>query len=258
MNLHLNKDIASNYKSNSQIARILTEYWVKTNSYCPVCGKPYLCEFENNKPVADFYCDSCHEQYELKSRKDNSIGKQIVDGAYSTMIKRINSSTNPNFFFLTYDKALMEVNNFLIIPKHYFTSDIINKRKALSPNARRAGWVGCNIDITKIPGNGKIFIVKDSKVVDEKKVIEKWQRTSFIGNKRGESRGWILDIMNCVDAIDGESFSLKDIYRFEDTLKIKYPDNHFIKDKIRQQLQILRDKGLIDFVSRGRYRKVIL
>ena len=38
--------------------------------------------------------------------------------------------------------------------------------------------------------------------------------------------------------------------------KITYPNNNFIKDKIRQQLQILRDKGLIDFVGRGNYKKI--
>ena len=32
--------------------------------------------------------------------------------------------------------------------------------------------------------------------------------------------------------------------------------NNFIKDKIRQQLQLLRDKGIIEFVGRGNYKKV--
>ena len=45
------------------------------------------------------------------------------------------------------------------------------------------------------------------------------------------------------------------MYQFEQKLKTKYPNNQFIKDKIRQQLQVLRDKDLIEFVSRGTYRK---
>ena len=32
--------------------------------------------------------------------------------------------------------------------------------------------------------------------------------------------------------------------------------NNFIKDKIRQQLQILRDKAIIEFVGRGKYKKI--
>ena len=39
MNLNFNIDLAEGYKSNSQIARVLTENWVKENSYCPNCGQ---------------------------------------------------------------------------------------------------------------------------------------------------------------------------------------------------------------------------
>lgn len=46
------------------------------------------------------------------------------------------------------------------------------------------------------------------------------------------------------------------LYAFETTLALQYPNNHFIKDKIRQQLQFLRDKGMIEFLGRGHYRKV--
>lgn len=64
--------------------------------------------------------------------------------------------------------------------------------------------------------------------------------------------------MNCVDAINQDAFSLKEIYSFENQLKEKYPNNNFIKDKIRQQIQLLRDKGLIEFKTRGIYRKIKL
>jgi len=101
MNLKINTDLAKKYTSNSQIARVLTENWVLNNSYCPSCGDIPLSEFENNKPVADFYCNNCSEQYELKSKNATKVGNRIADGAYSTMIERINSKNNPNFFFLT-------------------------------------------------------------------------------------------------------------------------------------------------------------
>lgn len=258
MNLTFNTNLAEGYLSNSQIARVLTENWVKTNSYCPDCGETHLQEFTNNKPVADFYCNQCKSEYELKSKNSNTIGKKIVDGAYSTMIDRINSDNNPNFFFLTYDKVKWEVKNFLIIPKHYFISEIIEERKPLAPTARRAGWIGCNIDLTKVPNNGRIYLIKDSEVISKEKVRAKWQETEFLKSKKGVSKGWILDVMNCVDAIKKESFSLNDIYQFEENLKIKYPENNFIKDKIRQQLQLLRDKGIIEFKGSGNYKKINL
>lgn len=256
MNLELNLTLAEGYSSKSQIARVLTENWVKTNSYCPNCGEIHLREFENNMPVADFYCKSCAEQFELKSIKSDIVGNRILDGAYSTMIERINSDDNPNFFFLTYNSQKWEVSNFLIIPKHYFTSEIIIKRKPLKSTARRAGWIGCNIDISKVPESGKIFLVKNSETVSKEKVQSKWERTKFLRTRKGESKGWILDIMNLVDTIPDETFALKQMYEFEDVLKRKYPNNNFIKDKIRQQLQILRNKGVIEFLGRGYYKKI--
>jgi len=254
MNLNFDTQLAKNYSSKSQIARVLTEDWVKQNSYCPSCGYSHLDEFENNRPVSDFECKKCSEQFELKS-KNGTIGKTITDGAYSTMIKRINSSENPNFFFLTYNQN-WSVNNFLIIPKQFFTNDIIIKRKPLAASAKRAGWIGCNINLKNISSAGKVFLVKDSTVINKKQVETAFQKTLFLRSKNQESKGWILDVLRCVDAIPKNEFSLDDVYAFESELKLKHPDNQFIKDKIRQQLQLLRDKGLIEFKERGKYRKV--
>lgn len=255
MNLNFNKNLAQGYSSNTQIARVLTENWVKENSFCPCCGNVYLNDFENNKPVADFYCSNCKEEFELKS-KNGLFSNIITDGAYSTMIERINSNHNPNFFFLTYSKEL-SVNNFLLIPNHFFTPNIIEKRKPLSVNARRAGWVGCNVDISNVPESGKIFIVKNQKEVDKQQVIANYSRTKSIKTTNLESRGWIMDILNCVEKINAVDFTLNQVYQFEKELQKKHPENKFVKDKIRQQLQYLRDKGFIDFTTRGNYRKVI-
>lgn len=254
MNLSFDLSLAEGYTSQSQIARRLTENWVHRNSYCPNCGEVPLSEFENNKPVADFFCPTCTEEYELKSKK-GKFSNTITDGAYSTMIERINSDNNPNFFFLTYSKN-WSVNNFLIIPKQFFTPEIIIKRKPLSPNARRAGWVGCNIDISKVADSGKVFLIKNENIVDRELVTESFTKTLFLREKSKDSKGWILDIMSCVDSIPKDSFSLDEVYKFEEKLKLKYPNNNFIKDKIRQQLQVLRDKGIIEFVSRGKYKKI--
>jgi len=252
MNLSFNINLAKGYSSNSQIARRLTEDWVLNHSYCPSCGEVPLNEFENNRPVADFYCEKCNEEFELKSKKGN-LTNTITDGAYSTMVERINSDNNPNFFFLTYSKQ-WTVNNFLIIPKHFFTTEIIIKRRPLAETAKRAGWIGCNIDISKVASSGKIFLVKDAQIIDSKIVNESFNKTLFIREKSKESKGWILDVMNCVDSIKNDSFSLDEVYAFEKLLKQKYPNINFIKDKIRQQLQILRDKGIIEFDGRGKYK----
>lgn len=137
MHLEFNTSLAEGYRNNSQIARLLTENWVLNNSFCPNCGHLSLDEFENNRPVADFYCKKCKEEFELKS-KCGKLSNIIADGAYHTMIERINSDNNPNFFFLNYTKQ-WTVNNFLIIPKQFFTTDTIIKRRPLADTAKREG-----------------------------------------------------------------------------------------------------------------------
>ena len=255
MNLTFDIKLASGYSSNSQIARRLTENWVLNNSYCPNCGDLPLMEFENNRPVADFYCRNCREEFELKS-KSGKLTNTISDGAYSSMIERISAENNPNFFFLTYTKQ-WTVNDFLIIPKQFFTPEIIIKRTPLSDTAKRAGWIGCNIDISKVADAGKVFLVKNAKTINQEIVRETFNKTLFLRTKSKDSKGWILDIMTCIDLINKDTFSLDDVYMFEQKLKLKYPNNNFIKDKIRQQLQLLRDKGIIEFVGRGIYKKAL-
>ncbi|MBS1174307.1 MAG: restriction endonuclease [Burkholderiaceae bacterium] len=254
MNLSFNTNLAKGYSSSSQIARLLTEDWVLNNSYCPSCGNLPLNEFENNRPVADFYCGKCSEEFELKSKK-GKLTNTIADGAYSKMIERISSENNPNFFFLTYTKQ-WTVNDFLIIPKQFFTAEIIIKRPPLAETARRAGWVGCNIDISKIADAGKVFLIKNAKVINHNLVKDTFNKTLFLRQQNNDAKGWILDVMNCIDLIQNDTFTLDELYKFEEKLKSKHPNNNFVKDKIRQQLQILRDKGIVEFVSRGNYKKV--
>jgi type II restriction enzyme len=217
-----------------------------------------LSQFGNNKPVADFYCGNCSEEYELKS-KHGEVGKKIVDGAYTTMIQRLRSENNPNFFFLTYNKSTLEIRNFLTIPKYFFVPAIIEKRKALASTARRAGWVGCNIDVSNVPDLGKIFFVQNGLVRSKDEVLEKWSKTEFVKSTGNiEAKGWLLDVLVCVERIKKQEFSLDDVYAFEGYLQAKHPENHNVKAKVRQQLQFLRDKGVIEFMGRGRYRMKLI
>ena len=258
MTMELNFDISAikNYHSNSQRARLLTENWVKKNMYCPRCGNLHIEQFENNRPVADFYCPSCNNEYELKS-KDGGLGKRINDGAYKTMIERITSNKNPDFFFMSYSKTDYVVKNLILIPKHFFVPDIIEKRKPLSQTARRAGWVGCNIVIEKIPEQGIIPIISNGKIIEPNGVINKVNISNRLETKDLHSRGWIMDILNCVNRIPFPVFILEDMYSFEPELQNKHPENHNVKPKIRQQLQLLRDKGFIEFLGNGLYRKLV-
>jgi len=251
MNFSIERNLVKNYKSNSQKIRVLSELWTEENIFCPHCGGK-IHNYDNNKPVADFYCKKCTEDFELKSKKGR-IGKKVSAGAYSKMIERINYTEKPHFFFMGYVESF-NVDSFFVIPKHFFVSAIIEKRKPLSKTARRAGWVGSNILFSKIPKAGHIFYIEDGREISKKDVLDKWQKTAFLKNiTKHNARGWILDIMNCIDEINKDEFVLDDVYIFEKDLKKLHPDNKNIKAKIRQQLQILRDKNYLIFLGKGKY-----
>ena len=257
MTLDFNTSLAEGYKSPSQIARVLTEDWFKRNMYCPSCGRKNLTQTEANSKVEDFYCDDCLAQYELKSRKKKTkgIGRTILGSEYYTMMKRIHDADKPDFFLLTYDNN--QVRNLVLIPKEFFVPGIVIKRKPLNADAKRAGWTGCLIDLTSIPEDGKIWIIRDSVETDHRIVLDSYRKIKSLPLTTMGSRKWLVDILQCVDKL-GAEFTLNDMYAFTETLQSQHPRNKNIQAKIRQQLQILRKKGLLIFTKRGHYKKATI
>ncbi|MDE7157111.1 MAG: hypothetical protein K2O02_04060 [Lachnospiraceae bacterium] len=86
-------------------------------------------------------------------------------------------------------------------------------------------------------------------------VVENYALIKQLETQNIDSRSWLTDVFNCVNNIDSNEFSLKEIYAYIGILQKKHINNHNIKAKIRQQLQFLRDKGFIEFLGRGHYRK---
>lgn len=255
MNLQFDRTMAEKYSSPSQIIRILTEGWMGENLYCPHCGNPKIKHFPNNQAVADFYCPNCRYQYELKS-KGGKIGNKIADGAYDTFIQRITSRDNPDFFILSYDPQKLCVENLWLVPKHFFIPEIVEKRKPLAETAKRAGWVGCNILFEKIPEQGQIAIVRNGIALEKDGVMSSVQKAEKLRIENLGARGWLMDVLNCVNKIPKETFTLGEIYEFENVLCQNHPKNNNVRPKIRQQLQVLRDRGVLEFMGAGTYRKL--
>lgn len=187
------------YDSGSQKARVLTETWASMNAFCPNCGAERLSSFENNRPVADLYCTNCHEEFELKSQKAK-FGAKVADGAYRTMINRLAAQNNPNLMLINYN-PIAGVSNLFVVPKYFFVTEIIEERKPLAATARRAGWIGCNILLSRVPDAGKIFLVRDSIVVDRQSVLDLWRKTIFLRDESRVSAGWLLSVLKCVEDV---------------------------------------------------------
>lgn len=252
MNLQMDLTVARGYKSPSQIAKVVTENWMRREGYCPSCYSN-LKQSKANSRVLDFDCPNCKNQYELKGKKSKHA-KKVTDGAYESMIERIYEDNSPHFFFLAYDQSF-SVQNLVAVPNYFFQSSVIEKRKPLSPTAKRAGWIGCNILLDQIPDIGKIKLIENSRIVEPTTVHKIWQKTAFLGQqKQIENRGWTLDVMKCIEMLGTKNFSLQQVYSFESYLSLRHPGNKHIQEKIRQQLQLLRDKGFLDFIRPGFYQ----
>lgn len=254
MNFNFDISLASAYKNRSQQVRIMSESWVTHNMFCPCCGNPHISGMANNLPVADMICDNCGAIFELKS-KEGKLGKKITDGAYSTMIERITSLTNPELFVMQYSKDLV-VMHLTMIPSFFFIPDYIEKRKPLAETAVRAGWTGCNILYSDFPEQGRIKIIENSVIKPIKKVVDEYRHIKELQAQNLTARSWLFDVLKCVDSIETKEFSLDEMYSYSDSLQKKHTENHNIEAKIRQQLQVLRDKGFIEFLGKGKYRKI--
>jgi type II restriction enzyme len=90
--------------------------------------------------------------------------------------------------------------------------------------------------------------------VDE--VVGAYNREYNLQTRTLAGRGWLLDTLRLVERLNNR-FTLNEMYGFVPELQRRHPENHHVHDKIRQQLQFLRDKGIIEFVSRGVYRRRI-
>jgi type II restriction enzyme len=168
------------------------------------------------------------------------------------MVRAIRSDRVPNLLILQYS-AGWHINNLLLIPSFFFSETAIEKRAPLSLQARRAGWVGCNILLDRIPEDGKIAMVSDGLAVEEEIVREEFSRIRKLAEVPPTLRGWTLDVLSTIRKLGRVQFSLQELYQLEPELQRLHPRNQNVRPKIRQQLQVLRNLGLIEFTSPGNY-----
>jgi type II restriction enzyme len=241
------------YKSNAQRARVSTEPWGAENLYCPACTSPHIEPLPANTPAIDFSCPVCHALFQLKS-KSASFGRRVQDGAFSSMKRTILLDRTPNLFLLRYSLVDLTVRDVLLIPRFVFSLSFLERRKPLSAKAQRVGWVGCNFLLDRIPSDARISVIAEGKPVPATSVRRAYDRLRPLEKIEVEKRGWTLDVLRAVQSLNKPEFDLSDVYAHAAGLAKLHPQNAHIHDKIRQQLQVLRDLGRLQFLGRGRYR----
>lgn len=253
MKLELPVEAAEGYKSKSQIARKMTEAWTSSNMYCPACASNRLVDTKPGTEAVDFVCLKCEAPYQLKAIS-KPIGRRIVDAAYEAMMRAIRRNGLPNFLFLSYSRPGYMVNDLLLVPWFCLSESAIEKRKPLGPKARRAGWVGCNILLDLVPPEGRISVIRSGNIMPRSTVRRSFAQIRPLADLSVKKRGWTLDVLTALRTLEKREFNLNDAYSFESILSQKHPENRHVRDKIRQQLQVLRDLGYVEFVTRGNYR----
>jgi type II restriction enzyme len=174
MNLQCRIELASKYKAGPQIARVLSEDWCERELYCPACDSDRLTGSRPNNPAIDFECAKCEQPFQLKSLRHWNPRK-VVDAGYEAMLRAIRADKTPNLLLLQYSKRWL-VQNLLLIPRMFFSESVVERRNPLGPDARRAGWVGCNILLGEIPADGKIPMISAGVPVRKRFVREEFSR----------------------------------------------------------------------------------
>jgi type II restriction enzyme len=123
-------------------------------------------------------------------------------------------------------------------------------------------------------------VVKDGEIATPEGVRRQFNHLKPLAALPADLRGWTLNVLNLVrrvvecsrrgnEALTRKSkpeinqslltssptkeFTNEDLYAFERELAALHPGNRHIRDKIRQQLQVLRDAGLLQHTARGRW-----
>lgn len=253
MNTALRFTLGDAYRSRSQQARIVTERWAAENMYCLACPSRHIECTPTGSPVIDFLCPRCEAPYQLKSSSHPFVHR-VMDGAYLTLLKAVQLGMTPHLLLLHYDRMKAAVADLLLIPKFAITQSSLEERPPLKLGARRAGWIGCNILLTNIPSDTRINVIRQGAVASPAQTRAEFRRTAPLAELKFEQRGWTLDVLNVVRNLKQQRFSLKDVYEYERSLSALHPQNRHVQDKVRQQLQVLRDLGFIEFLAPGQYR----
>jgi type II restriction enzyme len=255
MEFACNPGVASAYKSPAQKARVISEYWFAQNGYCLACESDQLLRTAANTRATDFSCESCGHCYELKTFTRRPR-KSLVDGDYASLMALIESSSAPTLCLLERSES-WQVRSLTAIHSSFLTPWVIEQRRPLGEGARRAGWVGCNIRLDRIPLDGEIALFEKGTAYSKTEVRRKFKRFLPLENLSLEQRGWTTLTLAMIRALKASRFSLSDLYAREEQFAAIFPMNRHIRAKIRQQLQVLRDLNVLSFEGGGRYSLLI-
>jgi type II restriction enzyme len=102
-----------------------------------------------------------------------------------------------------------------------------------------------------------IEIIKGGVLRPRESIREQFRRFNRLREVPVDRRGWTTLTLSVLRALHRSEFSLAEIYKREHLFSSVYPNNRNIRAKLRQQLQVLRDLGYLEFRGAGTYRLLL-
>ena len=175
----LDRTLGDAYPSRSQWARRVTEGWAADNLFCAACSSSSLTPHQANRAVEDYQCPRCSRRVQLKA-KNGRIGASVSNSAFAKKRSAILAGRAPDYCFMGYDRDALLVEDLIWVPGHFMTLSVISERKPLRETARRAGWVGSNIHLDRIPAQGKIPVVVGGRICSKAVVRHQFAELAFL------------------------------------------------------------------------------
>jgi type II restriction enzyme len=132
---------------------------VREQVSCPRCGRSrHLAPLRANFPCADLICKFCGflaqvKTYNLKTPSD-ALPRRIPGAGWRVQHEQIMAGIYHGLYLVGYrDSRLVRID---YVPAHILQAspDVFEPRKALSPKAKRAGWIGFEYNIEQLPAIG--------------------------------------------------------------------------------------------------------
>jgi len=254
MQLVCNPALGDHLTRNTQRARVISEGWFALQGYCLNCDSPKLEATTAGTIARDFECPVCGQPYELKSAA-KAHTRIVQDGGFDAMMRRIKAQEAPALMLMHYAPD-WSVKRLVAVHPVFLTPAVIRKRPKphLRPKTGQAYWM-CDLDLTAIPPDGKIVVVGEGVARSHAATRKDFRESLRFGDVPLAKRGWAALVLAAVRKIGKREFTLAEVYAHEDAMHAAYPENSHVRPKIRQQMQVLRDLGYVEFLSqRGEYR----
>jgi type II restriction enzyme len=93
----------------------------------------------------------------------------------------------------------------------------------------------------------------ETRILSPAEVRERFKRVKPLEDVPVAKRGWMLEVLAAVRALNKTHFTNQDLYALEPHFQQLHPENRHVRDKIRQQLQYLAAAGFIEHPGRNEY-----